>query len=65
MMPLPIILPNMSKEQLTDNDRELIELAESTTYRSSIRKYIEEADTQYCREVLADILNNSDTNWED
>ena len=36
----------MEKEKLTVNDEELIELAYSTTYRSSIRTMIQEADTE-------------------
>lgn len=51
--------------QLTQNDLELIELAESTTYRSSIRKYIAEADTDAARQILTDILNSNDIDWED
>ncbi|MCM1219149.1 MAG: hypothetical protein NC044_05470 [Prevotella sp.] len=55
----------MSNEQLTDNDLELIELAESTTYCSSIRKYIDEADTEYCKKILTDIMNSNEIAWED
>ncbi|WP_280120450.1 hypothetical protein [Sangeribacter muris] len=54
-----------SKEKLTANDEELIELAYSTTYRSSIRQYIREADTPRCREILTRILNDPDIDWED
>lgn len=54
-----------SKEKLTANDEELIELAYSTTYRSSIRKYILEADTAHCREILTGIMNEPDIEWED
>lgn len=54
-----------SKEKLTANDEELIELAYSTTYRSSIRQYIREADTASCREILTQIMNDSDIDWED
>ncbi len=54
-----------SKEKLTANDEELIELAYSTTYRSSIRKYIREADTARCREILTRIMNDPDVDWED
>lgn len=53
------------EEQLTANDEELIELAQSTTYRSSIRKYIEEADTERARYILTRIMNQADVDWED
>lgn len=53
------------EEQLTANDEELIELAQSTTYRSSIRKYIEEADTERARHILTRIMNQADVDWED
>lgn len=66
-MPLALTINLMadSKEQLTANDEELIELAYSTTYRSSIRQYIREADTERCREILTRIMNESDVEWED
>lgn len=40
----------MSK--MTNNDYELLEMAMETTYASSIRSYIEEADTEECRKRL-------------
>lgn len=40
----------MSK--MTNNDYELLEMAMETTYASSIRSYIEEADTEECRKQL-------------
>lgn len=55
----------MEKEKLTAHDEELIELAYSTTYRSSIRRMIREADTERCREILRLILNDDDADWED
>jgi len=55
----------MEKEKLTAHDEELIELAYSTTYRSSIRRMIREADTERCREILRLILNDDDAGWED
>lgn len=55
----------MEKEKLTAHDEELIELAYSTTYRSSIRRMIREADTERCREILRLILNDDDVGWED
>lgn len=53
------------EEELTANDEELIEMAYSTTYPSSIRQYIEQADTKKCREILRGILENADNKWED
>lgn len=56
----------MNKEDiLTENDKELIELAYSTTYRGSIRKYIEQADTAKCRGILRRIMDDADVEWED
>ena len=49
----------MEKEKLTVNDEELIELAYSTTYRSSIRTMIQEADTERCRVILRDIIDDA------
>ncbi len=44
----------MSK--MTNNDYELLEMAMETTYASSIRSYIEEADTEECRKRLKKYL---------
>lgn len=54
----------MEKEKLTVNDEELIELAYSTTYRSSIHTMIQEADTERCRVILRDIMNDAGVDWE-
>lgn len=50
---------------MTDKDLELIDLAESTTYRSTILRYIDEADTDECRNILKSILDESETIWEE
>lgn len=55
----------MEKEKLTAHDEELIELAYSTTHRSSIRTMIREADTERCRIVLRHIMEDADVDWED
>lgn len=55
----------MNNEKLTVNDEELIEMAHSTTYRSSIRKNIADADTYTAKEILRSIMNNNDVDWED
>ena len=44
----------MSK--MTNNDYELLEMAMETTYASSIRSYIKEADTEECRKQFKKIL---------
>ena len=44
----------MSK--MTENDYDLLEMAMETTYASSIRSYIEEADTEECRNRLRKML---------
>lgn len=55
----------MSKEKLTAKDEELIDLAQSTAYRDTIEKYIEEAETDYAESILRDILNDCETEWEE
>lgn len=50
---------------LSYNDEELIDLAYSTTYRSSIKNYIKIADTVKARKILQDILNYNEIEWED
>ncbi|MBR6746318.1 MAG: hypothetical protein IKL83_02955 [Muribaculaceae bacterium] len=52
---------------MTANDEELIDMAHSTTYRSEIRKYIADADTNTntAKEILHSMLNNNDIDWED
>jgi hypothetical protein len=55
----------MEKEELTAHDGELIELAYSTTYRSGIRNMIQEADTERCRIVLRNIMDDDGVDWED
>lgn len=55
----------MEKEKLTAHDEELIELACSTTYRSSIRTMIQKADTERCHVTLRGIMDDADVDWED
>lgn len=50
---------------MTDHDLELIDLASSTTYRNTILEFIKEADTEECRRILTEILDNPDTTWEE
>lgn len=49
---------------MTEHDLDLIDLAESTSYRDMIYKYIEEADTDECRDILQNILEDPDIIWE-
>lgn len=55
----------MKKDKLTAHNEELIELAYSTTYRSSIRTMIQEADTERCHVTLRGIMDDTDVDWED
>ena len=50
---------------MTENDLELIELAQSTSYRDSIDQFREEADTNECRDILWSILNDPEIIWEE
>ena len=50
---------------LTLHDEELIDLAYSTSYRSSIRNYIREVDTDKAKQILRDILTDAEVEWED
>lgn len=50
---------------MSEKDKERIEEAYSTTYRSTIRRLICEADTDECREALHHLLNDPETEWED
>ena len=50
---------------LTLHDEELIDLAYSTSYRSSIRKYMNEVDTDKAKQILRDILTDAEVEWED
>lgn len=53
------------KETLTQKDKELIDLAQSTTYTDTIEQCIEDADTELAKRILTNILNTSDTEWDD
>lgn len=55
----------MEEEKLTAHDGELMELAYSTTYRSSVRTMIQEADTERCRIILRGIMNDAGVDWKD
>ena len=50
---------------MSENDRKLIEMAYETTYKSSIRKYIQQAETDECRKRLQRILESRDIGWEE
>lgn len=44
--------------KMTENDLELLEMAMETTYASSIRVYIERAETEECRKRLRRMLSD-------
>lgn len=50
---------------MTELDKERIEEAYSTTYRSAIKRLICEADTDECRERLLGFLHDPEMQWED
>lgn len=50
---------------MTEQDKERIEEAYSTTYRSTITRLICEADTDECRERLLGFLHDPEMQWED
>lgn len=61
-------IANMHSSQsngLSIHDEELIDLASSTTYRSTIKKYIKLADTPKAKKILRDFLSQNDVKWED
>ena len=47
----------MKTETLTTKDKDLIEEAYSTTYRSTFERLIREADTDKARNIIRDIMN--------
>lgn len=50
---------------MSEKDRELIEMAYETTYKDSICKYIEQAESAECRKRLQRILESRDVGWEE
>lgn len=50
---------------MTEKDYELIDLAMSTTYRDTIESYINQADTEECKEILRNIINDNITTFEE
>lgn len=50
---------------MTEKDKERIDEAYSTTYRSTIKRLMMEADTEECREALHHMLCDPDMEWED
>ena len=51
--------------ELSAKDEELIEMAYSTTYRSSIRKMMNECESERAKAILKRIMENPDMEWED
>jgi hypothetical protein len=50
---------------MTENDRQLIEKAYESTYRSTIKRLMAKAETEECREALHHLMNDPETEWED
>ena len=50
---------------MTEKDKKLIEEAYSTTYRSSIRRLMAQAETEECREALHHLMCDTEVEWED
>ena len=50
---------------MTQKDRELLEIAYSTTYRSTIKRLMAKAETEECHDALRNILRDRETEWED
>lgn len=52
------------KSILTDNDLELIDIAQSTTYQDTIWQCIQKADSEEARRILTGILEDLETEFE-
>lgn len=52
-------------ERMTEADKQRIELAMETTYRRTIYRLMDEADTEECRKQLEQILSYDEVQWED
>ena len=50
---------------MTEKDKELIEQAYETTYRSTIKRLMMQAETEECREALHHIMYDPEIEWED
>ena len=50
---------------LTPHDEEMIDLAQSTTYRSDKNKYLKAVDTDKARKIIEYIFSDNDIKWED
>lgn len=50
---------------MTTKDRELLEQAYETTYRSTFRRLMLEAETEECREAIHHIMCDRETELED
>lgn len=52
-------------ERMTEADQRRIEQAMETTYRRTIYRLMDEADTEECRKQLEQILSYDEVDWED
>lgn len=50
---------------MSEKDLELLEEAYSTTYRSTIRRLINDAESEELRGILRGMLNDKSNRWED
>lgn len=50
---------------MTEKDKELLEQAYETTYMSTFRRLIMEADTEECREAIHQIMCDREMEMED
>ena len=50
---------------MTTKDKELIEIAYTATYQSTIKRLMAQAETEECREALHYILCDPEREWED
>lgn len=51
--------------KMSEKDLELLEEAYSTTYRSTIRRLIKDAESEELKGILRGMLNDKSNRWED
>lgn len=50
---------------MSEKDLELLEEAYSTTYRSTVRRLINEAESDELKNILKGMLSDKSNRWED
>lgn len=53
------------KTKMSEKDQELLEEAYSTTYRSTVRRLIDEAGSEELKGILRGMLSDKSIRWED